>query len=73
MTPEEIFKTVVDKFGEEVAFDFHDGSDGDKDAWCQIEAYSIEDVCKFLKTDPDLHMDSSASRGSISRTMSKST
>ncbi len=57
MSPEEIFKRVQDALGEEVAFDFHDGSDGDKDPWFQVEPYSIEEVCTLLKTADDLHMD----------------
>jgi NADH-quinone oxidoreductase subunit C len=57
MAPEEIFKRLQAKFGEEVVFDFHDGTDGDKDAWFQVEPYSIEDVAVKLKTDKELHFD----------------
>ena len=57
MAPEEIFKKLQAEFGEDVVFDFHDGSDGDKDAWFQVEPYSIEDVAVKLKTDKKLHFD----------------
>ena len=57
MTPEEIFKKLQAEFGEQVVFDFHDGTQGDKDAWFQIEPYSIEEVCTKLKTDHELHFD----------------
>ena len=57
MTPEEIFKKLQAEFGEQAVFDFHDGTGGDKDAWFQIEPYSIEEVCAKLKTDSELHFD----------------
>jgi NADH-quinone oxidoreductase subunit C len=58
MSPAEIYKALQEKFGEEVVFDLHDDpKKGDKDAWFQVEPFSIEDVCKHLKTDPDLHFD----------------
>lgn len=57
MLPEEIFEKLQKKFGEEVVFDFHDASEGDKDCWFQVEPYSIEDVAVFMKTDSELHMD----------------
>jgi NADH-quinone oxidoreductase subunit C len=57
MAPEDIFTKLRDEFGEDVVFDFHDGSDGDKDPWFQVEPYSVEDVSVKLKTDPALHFD----------------
>jgi NADH-quinone oxidoreductase subunit C len=57
MSPEEIFQKLQDKFGEEVVFNFNDGTGDDKDAWCQVQPYSIEEVGTMLKTDPDMHCD----------------
>lgn len=57
MAPEDIFKRLQEKLGEAVVYDFHDGKGGDKDPWCQVEPYGIEDVGILLKTDPELHFD----------------
>ena len=57
MTPEEIVKSLQDELGEDVVFDFNDGSGDDKDPWWKVEPFRIEDVAKKLKTDPDLHFD----------------
>lgn len=57
MTPAAIFEKLQAALGEAVVFDFHDGTDGDRDPWCQVEPYSIEAVCTLLKSDPDLHCD----------------
>jgi NADH-quinone oxidoreductase subunit C len=57
MTPEDIFKKLQAEFGEQVVFDFHDANGGDKDAWFQVEPYSIEEVGIKLKSDPELHFD----------------
>lgn len=57
MTPEDIFNKVQAELGEEVAKSFNDGSGGDKDPWFEVEPLRIVDVCKLLKTDPELHFD----------------
>ncbi len=57
MTPEKIFQTLQDELGEEVVFDFNDGTGDDKDPWCKVESGRIDDVATKLKTDPALHFD----------------
>ncbi len=57
MQSEAIFSKLQADFGEEVVFNYNDGSAGDKDAWFQVEPYSIEEVCTKLKTEPDYHFD----------------
>lgn len=57
MSPEDIFDKVRDKLGEDVVFNLSDASSGDRDQWFQVDPYSIEEVCKLLKTDPQLHFD----------------
>ena len=57
MTPEEIFETLKDELGEEAVFDFNDGTGDDRDPWCKVDPFRIEDVGKKLKTDPELHFD----------------
>jgi NADH-quinone oxidoreductase subunit C len=57
MDAQKIFETCQKQFGEEVVFDFHDGNDGDKDPWFQVEPFSIEEVCAFMKAEKKLHFD----------------
>ena len=57
MEPATIFSQLQAAFGEDVVFNFNDTSGGDKDAWFQVEPYSIEEVCTKLKTDPAYHFD----------------
>ncbi len=57
MTPADIFNKLQGEFGDEVVFNFNDGSEGDKDPWCQVEPFRIEDVGTLLKSDPALHCD----------------
>lgn len=57
MNAEDIFKRAQEKLGEQAVHDFHDGSDGDKDPWFQVEPYRIAELAIFLKTDADLHCD----------------
>lgn len=57
MTPEEIFKKLQEKFGEETVFEFHADPKKDKDPWFQVAPYEIEGICEHLKTDPDLAFD----------------
>jgi len=57
MNAEEIFSKLQSELGDEVAFNFNDGSGNDKDPWLQVDPYRIEAVATLLKTDPELHMD----------------
>jgi NADH-quinone oxidoreductase subunit C len=54
MTPDDIYKQLQAKFGDETVFDFHPKSAKDRDAWLQVAPWEIENVCNYLKTDPDL-------------------
>ncbi|MBW2528695.1 MAG: NADH-quinone oxidoreductase subunit C [Deltaproteobacteria bacterium] len=57
MTPEEIFNKLSDAFGEDVVFNFDDGTKKAKDAFCEVEPWSIERVGRKLKDDPELAFD----------------
>lgn len=57
MEAQAIYDLCREELGEEVVFDFNDGTGGDKDPWFAVEPYSIEEVCRFLKTHEDLHFD----------------
>ncbi|MCG8606610.1 NADH-quinone oxidoreductase subunit C [bacterium] len=54
MTPEEIYKKLQDKFGEEIL-------DSDSEAlnpWIKIKPQKVFDICAYLKEDVDLSLDS---------------
>ena len=57
IVPEEIFKRLQAKFGEETVFDLHADASKDRDPWFQVAPYEIEAVCEHLRTDPDLQFD----------------
>jgi NADH-quinone oxidoreductase subunit C len=57
MTSEEIFQTLLAKFGEETVFDHHPVSTKDRDAWLQVAPGDIESVCQHLRESPELDFD----------------
>ena len=57
MTPEQVFKKLQGKFGEEVVFDFHADPAKDKDPWFQVSPYQIEAVCEIMRTDDEMKFD----------------
>ncbi|MCA9623313.1 MAG: NADH-quinone oxidoreductase subunit C [Myxococcales bacterium] len=57
MDAKAIYDLCLAEHGEEAVLAFNDGTGDDKDAWIQVEPYSIEEVCRTLKTHEDLHMD----------------
>ncbi len=56
MNAREVFDKLQSELGEVVS-DFHEAGPEVKDAWFQVDAYSIERVAVLLKTDPALHFD----------------
>jgi NADH-quinone oxidoreductase subunit C len=57
MTPEQVYKHLRAKFGDEVVFDLHADTKKERDPWFQVAPYEIEPVCEHLKTHPDLAFD----------------
>ena len=57
MEAKEIYDLCREELGEEAVLEFNDGTGGDKDPWFEVEPYSIEEVCTFLKTNAATHMD----------------
>ncbi len=56
MSPEEIFKQVQAELGEELVFNFNEVGEA-KDAWFQVDPYSIDKLATLLKTDEALNFD----------------
>jgi NADH-quinone oxidoreductase subunit C len=56
MKAQEIYEKLHSELGEVVS-DFHEVGAEVKDAWFQVDPYSIEQVAVKLKTDPALHFD----------------
>jgi NADH-quinone oxidoreductase subunit C len=57
MTPDAIFKRLQDKFGSETISDYHGDPKKDRDPWFQVTPWEIENVCEFLRSEPDLAFD----------------
>ena len=57
MTPEDIFKALQARFGEETIFDFHPVDAKIRDAWFQVAPWEIEAICLHLLDDPGLDFD----------------
>ncbi len=57
MQAKEIFDNLQKKFGEEVVFDFHADPKKDKDPWCQVQGWRIDEVARYLRDDPELRFD----------------
>ncbi|GAC1393951.1 MAG: NADH-quinone oxidoreductase subunit C [Polyangiales bacterium] len=57
MEPKAVFEKLQKQFGEEVVFDWHADPKKDKDPWCQIQGWKVEEVARFLRDDADLKFD----------------
>ncbi|GAC1351104.1 MAG: NADH-quinone oxidoreductase subunit C [Polyangiales bacterium] len=57
MQPKAIFDRIQKQFGEEVVFDWHADPKKDKDPWCQLQPYRVDEVCRALRDDPETRFD----------------